>query len=90
MNTKLSKNNSSLLTPSTSIEDSSINLIQYALNEDSCIITLLPCEYDPINGYGSSTEYEESNDSSEIVDDSDDEVEIIKINEIHKITEILI
>ena len=90
MNTKLSKNNSSLLTPSTSIEDSSINLIPYALNEDCCIITLLPCEYDPINGYGSSTESEESSDSSEIVDDSDDEVEIIKINEIHKITEILI
>ena len=52
-------------------------------NEDS-IITLINCEYDPEDGYDSLSEDEESIDSSEIVDSSDDELEIIKINEIYK------
>ena len=62
-----------------------------SLNENS-IITLLPCEYDPIDGYGSESESEseDSLDSSEIVDSSDDELEAIKINEIHKSNEMLI
>ena len=55
-------------------------------NEDS-IITLINCEYDPEDGYDSLSEDEESIDSSEILDSSDDELEIIKINEIYKITE---
>ena len=91
MNTKFSKNLSSSSTPSTSTEDSSISLIPLTLNENS-IITLLPCEYDPIDGYGSESESEseDSLDSSEIVDSSDDELEAIKINEIHKSNEMLI
>ena len=87
MNTKLSKNNSSSSTPSTSTEDSIISIRPLTLNEDS-IITLLPCDYDPIDGYGS--ESEDSIDSSEIIDSSDDELEVIKINEIHKTNEVLV
>ena len=72
MNTKISNNYSSLSTaPSTSTEDS--------------IITLIPCEYDPEEGYGSLSE--DSIDSSELIDSSDDELETIKINEIYKINE---
>ena len=71
MNTKVSKNASSSSTPSISTEDYSI-------------ITLIPCEYDPEEGYDSLSESEESIDSSEILDSSDDELEIIKINEIYK------
>ena len=89
MNTKFSKNILSSSTPSTSSENSSISLIPLTLNEDS-IINLIPCEYDPIDGYGSPSVSEDSNDSSEIIDDSDDELETIKINEIHKISELLI
>ena len=55
-------------------------------NEDSIII-LIPCEYDPEEGYGSLSESEDSLDSSEILDSFDDELEIIKINEIYKIHE---
>ena len=88
MSTKASKNSSSSSTPSTSTEDSFIPLMP-TLNENS-IITLLPCEYDPINGYGSPSESEDSLDSSEIVDSSDDELEVVKINEIYKTNEILI
>ena len=55
-------------------------------NEDS-IITLINCEYDPEDGYDSLSEDEESIDSSEILDSSDDELEIIKINEIYKANE---
>ena len=87
MNTKLSKNNSSSSTPSTSTEDSIISIRPLTLNKDS-IITLIPCEYDPIDGYGS--ESEDSIDSSEIIDSSDDELEVIKINEIHKTNEVLV
>ena len=87
MNTKLSKNNSSSSTPSTSTEDSIISIRPLTLNEYS-IITLLPCDYDPIDGYGS--ESEDSIDSSEIIDSSDDELEVIKINEIHKTNEVLV
>ena len=71
MDKKVSKSYSSLSTPSTSTEDS--------------IITLIPCEYDPEEGYDSSSE--ESVDSSEIIDSSDDDLEIVKINEIRKIDE---
>ena len=72
MNTKISNNYSSLSTaPSTSTEDS--------------VITLIPCEYDPEEGYGSLSE--DSIDSSELIDSSDDELETIKINEIYKINE---
>ena len=88
MSTKASKNSSSSSTPSTSTEDSFIPLMP-TLNENS-IITLLPCEYDPIDGYGSPSESEDSLDSSEIVDSSDDELEVVKINEIYKTNEILI
>ena len=88
MNTKASKNSSSSSTPSTSTEDSFIPLMP-TLNENS-IITLLPCEYDPIDGYGSPSESEDSLDSSEIIDSSDDELEVIKINKIYKTSEILI
>ena len=55
-------------------------------NEDS-IITLINCEYDPEDGYDSLSEDEESIDSSEILDSFDDELEIIKINEIYKANE---
>ena len=79
MNTKLSKNFSSSSAESTSTEDSIINL-----TEDS-IINLIPCEYDPVDGYDSLSE--DSIDSSELLDSSDDELEIIKINEIYKISE---
>ena len=51
------------------------------------IITLIPCEFDPEDGYDSLSEVEDSIDSSEILDSSDDELEIIKINEIYKTTE---
>ena len=72
MNTKISNNYSSLSSAqSTSTEDS--------------IITLIPCEYDPEEGYGSLSE--DSIDSSELIDSSDDELETIKINEIYKINE---
>ena len=71
MNAIFSKYGSSLSTPSISTEDSIINLI--------------PCEYDPEEGYGSLSE--DSVDSSEILDSSDDELEIIKINEIYKTNE---
>ena len=57
-----------------------------ASTEDS-IITLIPCEFDPEDGYDSLSEVEDSIDSSEILDSSDDELEIIKINEIYKTTE---
>ena len=89
MSTKTSKNSSSSSTPSTSTEDSFIPLMPFTLNENS-IITLLPCEYDPIDGYGSPSESEDSLDSSEIIDSSDDELEVIKINKIYKTSEILI
>ena len=82
MNTKVSKNSSSLSTPSTSTRDSSINLTPLNLDEKS-IITLIPCEYDPIDGYDSPSE--DSIDSSEIIDSSDDELETVKINEFYKI-----
>ena len=81
MNTKLSKNSSS---SSNSTEDSIINLISLNLSEYS-IINLIPCEYDPVNGYDSLSE--DSIDSSEIVNSSDDELEIIKINKIYKVNE---
>ena len=71
MDTKKSKNNSSISTQSISFEDS--------------IITLIQCEYDPEEGYGSLSE--DSIDSSEILDSSDEELEIIKINEIYKTNE---
>ena len=87
MNKKLSKNNSSSSTPSTSTEDSFINLMPLTLNEDS-IINLIPCEYDPIDGYGSPSE--DSIDSSEVIDSSDDELEVIKINQFYKTNEQLI
>ena len=81
MNTKLSKNFSSSSTESTSTEDSNKNLRPLNLTEYS-VINLIPCEYDPVDGYDSLSE--DSIDSSEIVDSSDDELEIIKINEIYK------
>ena len=84
MNTKFSKNSSFSSTPSVSTEDSFIALLPLNLSEES-IINLIPCEYDPINGYDSLSE--DSIDSSEIVDSSDDELEIIKINEIYKTNE---
>ena len=71
MDIKKSKNNSSISTQSISFEDS--------------LITLIPCEYDPEEGYGSLSE--DSIDSSEILDSSDEELEIIKINEIYKTNE---
>ena len=72
MNKQVSKNDSSSSSsnPSNSTEDS--------------IIVLIPCEYDPEEGYGSLSESEDSLDSSEILDSFDDELEIIKINEIYK------
>ena len=69
MEKRVSKNYSFLSIPSNSTEDS--------------IITLIPCEYDPEEGYDSLSE--NSLDSSEILESSDDELEIIKINEIRKI-----
>ena len=87
MDTKDSKNNSSSSTPSTSTEYSFVNFIPSISNEGYSIITLLPCDYDPIDGYGTLSESEESIDSSEIIDSSDDELEIIKINEIRKTNE---
>ena len=73
MNIEVRKSDSSSSTPSTSTLDT--------------IITLIPCKFDPEDGYDSLSEDEESIDSSEILDSSDDELEIIKINEIYKITE---
>ena len=73
MNIEVRKSDSSLSTPSTSTLDT--------------IITLIPCEFDPEDGYDSLSEVEDSIDSSEILDSSDDELEIIKINEIYKTTE---
>ena len=69
MNVKFAKYFSSSSTPSTSTEDS--------------IINLMPCEYDPVDGFGSQSE--DSIDSSELIDSSDDELEVIKINEIYNI-----
>ena len=80
MSTKASKNSSLLSTPSATTEDSIMDLTALTPIENS-IITLIPCEYDPINGYGSSSEY--SGDSSEIIDSSDDELETIKIEKFH-------
>ena len=88
MNKKLSKNSSSSSssTPSSSSTvESTISLITLTLNEDCSIINLIPCEYDPIDGYGSPSE--DSIDSSEVIDSSDDELEVIKINEFYKIKE---
>ena len=65
--------------------DSTISLIPLILNEDYSIINLIPCEYDPIDGYGSPSE--DSIDTSEVIDSSDDELEVIKINEFYKIKE---
>ena len=70
---KITKSYSTSSTPSASTVDSVINLI--------------PCEFDPENGYDSLSEDEESIDSSEILDSSDDELEVVKINEIYKSTE---
>ena len=70
---EVKKRYKSLLTPSTSITD--------------FVITLIPCEFDPENGYDSLSEVEDSIDSSEILESSDDELEIVKINKIYKITE---
>ena len=64
----------SSLIPSTSFEDS--------------IIFLIPCEYDPVEGYGSLSE--DSIDSSEVIESSEDEIGIIKIDEIHAINEVSI
>ena len=86
MNTKASKN-TSLSTQSTSNGDSTLSLTPLNLTEDF-IITLIPCEYDPTDGYDSPSE--DSIDSSEIIDSSDDELETIKINEIYKTNEQLI
>ena len=69
MNVKFERYFSSSSTPSTSTEDS--------------IINLMPCEYDPVDGYGSQSE--DAIDSSELIDSSDDELEVIKINEIYNI-----
>ena len=69
MNTKFSKNYLSSSTPSNSISE--------------FVIILIPCEYDPEEGYDSLSE--DSIDSSELVDSSDDELATIKINEIRKI-----
>ena len=73
MEVEIKKSYSSLSTPSASTADS--------------VITLIPCEFDPEEGYDSLSEVEDSVDSSEIVDSSDDELEIVKINEIYKTTE---
>ena len=70
---EVTKSYSTSSTPSASTVDSVINLI--------------PCEFDPENGYDSLSEDEESIDSSEILDSSDDELEVVKINEIYKSTE---
>ena len=76
MNIEVKKSDSSISNASATTIDS--------------IITLIPCEFDPKDGYDSLSGDEESIDSSEIVDSSDDELEVIKINEIHKTTEQLI
>ena len=68
MNTKISKNYSPSSTSSTSTKDFVIILIKY--------------EYDTVEGYGSLSE--DSVDSSEIINSSDEELEITKINEIYK------
>ena len=52
-------------------------------SSDDSILILIPCEYDPDEGYDSLSE--DSIDSSELVDSSDDELATIKINEIRKI-----
>ena len=70
---EINKSYSSLSTPSASTVDT--------------IITLILCDYDPEDGYDSLSEDEESIDSSEIVDSSDDELEVVTINEIYKTTE---
>ena len=69
MNVKVTKKYSSLSIPSFSTENS--------------IITLIPCEYDPEEGYDSLSE--DSIDSSELVDSSGDEIETITINEFRKV-----
>ena len=73
---EVKKRYKSLLTPSTSITD--------------FVITLIPCEFDPENGYDSLSEVEDSIDSSEILESSDDELETVKINKIYKITELTV
>ena len=86
MDTKVSNFNSSPSAPSSSSTvDSILNSIPPNSAEDYSIITLIPCEYDPEEGYGSLSE--DSIDSSELIDSSDDELETIKINEIYKINE---
>ena len=70
---EVTKSYSTSSTPSASTVDS--------------VITLMPCEFDPENGYDSLSEVEDSIDSSEILESSDDELEIVKINKIYKITE---
>ena len=52
-------------------------------SSDDSILILIPCEYDPDEGYDSLSE--DSIDSSGLVDSSDDELVTIKINEIRKI-----
>ena len=85
MDAKDSKNNSSPSTPSSSSTvDSLLDPIIPNSTEFS-IITLLPCEYDPIDGFDSQSE--ESIDSSDIPDSSDDESQAVKINEIYKTNE---
>ena len=70
MDSRISKKYSYASAPSFSAENFSL--------------TLIPCEYDFEEGYGSLSE--DSVDSSEIFDSSDDEF-TIKINEIHKVNE---
>ena len=71
MNAKFSKYFSSSSTPSTST------------STEHSIINLIPCEYEPVDGYDSPSE--DSIDSSELIDSSDDELEVVKINEIYNI-----
>ena len=86
MDTKVSIYNSSPSTPSSSSTvDSILISIPPISVEDYSIITLIPCEYDPIDGYGSPSE--DSIDSSDILDSSDDELETIKIKKFYKINE---
>ena len=79
------KDSKDYLAPSTPSSSSTVDSFLApelpSLNEFS-IITLLPCEYDPIDGYGSASE--DSMDSSDILDSSDDELETVKINVFYK------
>ena len=89
MDTKVSNFNSSPSAPSSSSTvDSILNSIPQNSAEDYSIITLIPCEYDPIDGYGSPSE--DSIDSSEIIDSSDDELETVKIKVFYKNNEKII